>query len=75
MKMKKFELIGILSAAVFAICGLNENGLYGYIGVFVFGLISFIIIVLENENKRKSYLRARKSLIRANVKKRLSASF
>lgn len=73
--MKKFEFLGIICATIFALCGCNENGLCGYMGLMVFGLVMVVLTMINNENKRRSFQRVKKSLIRHRASKRINACY
>lgn len=67
--MNKIELMGIISACVFAVLGFMESGMIAACGVVMSGIVSGIVFLQGEESKRKSFQRTKKALLRSRLRK------
>ena len=68
--MKKTEALGVFAACVFALLGFMESGMVAAVGVMIFGIFSIMVLMAEEENKRKRYARTKKALLRWQLRKK-----
>lgn len=67
--MNKVEVMGIISACVFAALGFMESGMIAACGVVVSGIVCGLVFLNGEESKRKSYQRTKKALLRSRLRK------
>ena len=67
--MNKVEIMGIISACVFAALGFLESGMVAACGVIVSGIVCGLVFISGEESKRKSFQRTKKALLRARLRK------
>ncbi len=67
--MNRIEIMGILCACVFAALGFMESGVIAAMGVVLFSLIATAVFMGGEENKRRSFARTKKAVIRYQLRK------
>ncbi|MBQ7974168.1 MAG: hypothetical protein IJ300_00555 [Clostridia bacterium] len=66
--MCKNELMGIITACVFALLGFSESGFVAAGGTVLFAIAAVIIIAAGEENKKQKFSSCKKALIRKRAR-------
>ncbi len=67
--MDKVQIMGVLSACVFALLGFLESGVIAVVGVVISCVLWALVFTKEQENKRKSFQRTKRALVRSRMRR------
>lgn len=65
--MNKVEILGVVTACVFALLGFSESGFVAAAGTVLFAMIAIFIYSAQEESKKQKFSACRKALIRKRV--------
>jgi len=66
--MNKVEILGVVTACVFALLGFSESGFVAAAGTCLFAISAVCLCIAQEESKKQKFASCKKALIRKRAK-------
>ncbi len=66
--MNKIEILGVVTACVFAVLGFSESGFIAAGGTVLFAIVAVSMYSAREESKKQKFASCKKALIRKRAK-------